>query len=243
MTRQQEIKARYEEIMGRITGAAARSGRAAGDITLLGATKRVAAEDVVYACSLGMPVAGENRVQEWQEKYGILGDRVVWDFIGQLQANKVKYILGKVRLIHSLDRLPLAEEIQRLASLHGLVADVLVQVNLAGEATKGGVAPGELPYFIEQLAGYPAIRICGLMAVPPVPSSEGEGRRNLAAIRALFDDCARRGVPGDGGMRVLSMGMSRDFEWAIEEGATLVRVGEALFGRRIDVKEAPKHGE
>ena len=199
------------------------------DVKLIAVTKTVDVARVNEAIEAGITAIGENRVQELLEKRELLLP-VEQHLIGSLQTNKAKYVTGKVALIHSLDRLSLAAEIDRLAALRGVVQDVLVEVNIGGEEGKGGVSPGEVLPFFESIEGIAGIRVKGLMAVPPI-CKEDEARRYFSAVRKLFDAVAARGFQ-NANMRELSMGMSGDFEAAILEGASMVRVGSALFGTR-----------
>ncbi len=170
---------------------------------------------------------GENRVQELLEKLPSLSDLPIeWHFIGQLQSNKVKSLLPHVKLIHSLDRLSLAEEIQKQAEKLSLEVNVLIEINTSGESSKGGVPPSELENMISKLKSFPRVHVQGIMTVP-VDGSEAEVRRCFQTAKELLDE--HRSQLGEG---ILSMGMSGDFEWAIEEGSTLIRVGSTVFGKR-----------
>jgi pyridoxal phosphate enzyme (YggS family) len=215
-----DIAARLAEVRQRIADAARRAGRAPEEIELVAVSKEVSADAVIAALAAGQRDFGENRAQELLAKLDRVDaadvlDRPIWHFIGRLQRNKVKAIAPRVALWHSVDRVELGTEIAR----HAPGARVLVQVNVAGEARKGGCAPGEVAPLVEALVEL-GLAVDGLMTVPPLA---GDPRPHFAALRDL---ATRLGVP------VLSMGMSGDFEAAIGEGSTLVRVGRAVFGPR-----------
>jgi len=190
------------------------------------------AEKVKEAVSAGVDACGENRVQELLDKYeqGAY-EGAPLHFIGTLQKNKVKYLVGKVSLIHSVDSIALLQEIEKQAAKRDLVQDVLLEINIAGEASKSGMDVSSLPEFLETAAPMGHIRILGLMAIPPVCSDPEENRPYFAKMRQLFVDNAAKKYDNIL-MNCLSMGMSSDFETAITEGATMVRVGTAIFGRR-----------
>jgi PLP dependent protein len=215
----ENMRANLERVRERIARAAERSGRRPNDVLLIGVSKTVPAERIREAVAAGLPALGENRVQEAREKIQALGRPIPWHLIGHLQSNKVKDALGLFDLIHSLDRLELAREIDRRAT--GLV-DVLLQVNIAGDASKTGFPPSEVKPALEALATYRRVRVRGLMVIPPMAEA--------AATRSWFQALRRLGE--DIGLAELSMGMSADFETAIEEGATMVRIGTAIFGAR-----------
>lgn len=178
------------------------------------------------ACGLGFRDFGENRVQEFLEKKELLPGDVRWHFIGHLQTNKVKNVLGTARLIHSLDRMSLAEEIQKQAEKKNIFVDALIEVNTSGEASKSGFRPEETAP-LQQLMKFNRIRLHGLMTIGPMPpSSEEKIRMCFKTLRSLRDQW-RADFPE---MQHLSMGMSSDFETAIEEGATMIRIGTAVFG-------------
>ncbi len=221
---------RLEEVLSRIERACERSGRKKEEVRLLGATKTVPPERIREFYECGLRLFGENRAQEFLKKYEALKDLAIeWHFIGRLQSNKVKYLMGKVKLIHSLDRKSLADEIQKRASKQGLVQEVLIEVNLGAEETKGGVSPGELEDLYEYAASLPNLRVVGLMAIPPYLENPEEVRpyfRRLRELKEKLEEKYGRKLPH------LSMGMSHDFEVAVEEGATIVRIGTLLFGER-----------
>ncbi len=207
-------------VRARIAQACLRAGRDPDRVTLVAATKTVSARQIVAA---GVADAGENRVQELLIKHEALqGLDLRWHFIGTLQRNKARKIAGLVSLIHSVDSVPLAEAINAAAHDAGIVQAVLIQVNVSGEASKAGIAPDNLSGTLDRMRPLRSIHIQGLMTVPAAgdPQDARPAFRNLAALA------------GDHGLEHLSMGMSHDFEVAVEEGATLVRVGTAIFGQR-----------
>ncbi len=221
---------RLQEVLGRIEKACERAKRKPEEVTLLGATKTVPPDVIRRFYGCGLRVFGENRVQEFLGKLEFLKDLDIdWHFIGRLQTNKVKYLMGRVSLIHSLDRESLADEIQKRAERAGIVQEVLIEVNLGGEETKGGVMPENLRSLFEYTLKKPNIKVLGLMAIPPYREDPEEVRPYFAKLRELRDDLEREfGAE----LPHLSMGMSHDFEVAVEEGATIVRIGTLLFGER-----------
>lgn len=223
----------YQKIMEQVTRAAERSGRRPEDITLLAATKTVPVEVINYAISKGLTCLGENRVQEFLDKYERL-DKSGCDlqFIGQLQTNKVKYLVGKVNCIQSVDSVKLAGEISRLCVRDGLTMDVLVEVNIGQEENKGGVDPEHLVEFIDQIRILPGIHVSGLMAIPPICGDKKNLCRYFSAMEQYYVDIQGKSMDNVD-MVCLSMGMSSDFSEAIECGATMVRVGSSLFGARL----------
>ncbi|MGH2736510.1 MAG: YggS family pyridoxal phosphate-dependent enzyme [Actinomycetota bacterium] len=219
---------RLEQVRRRIDDAAQRSGRSGGDVTLVAVSKTFPADVLIDAVAAGVTDFGENRAQELREKLAVVGDKARWHFIGPLQTNKVRHVVGHAALVHSVDRPGLAEAIARRARGLGIVQDVLLEVNIAGDPAKHGVEPGSAVAAATAVDELDGVAVRGLMTMPPWPDSPEESRpyyKELAALGARLT-AAR---PGAG---ELSMGMSRDFEVAVEEGATLVRVGEALFGPR-----------
>jgi pyridoxal phosphate enzyme (YggS family) len=215
-----DVRANLERVRERVARAAQRAGRRPEDILLIGVSKTVPAERVREAVEAGLAALGENRVQEAKEKIRVLGRPVPWHLIGHLQTNKVKDALDLFDVIQSVDRPALAAELARRARRP---VDVLVEVNLAGEPAKSGFAPAEVKPAVDALAALPGLRVRGLMAIPPAAADAGQARPWFRALRDLRDAA---------GLRELSMGMSADFEVAIEEGATMVRVGTAIFGER-----------
>lgn len=204
-------------------------------VRLVGITKFKTADEIRPAFEAGLRDAGENRAQEFNEKFDFftsLGVRR--HFVGALQLNKVKYLVGRADLIQSVDRPALAEEINRLAVKKGVIQPILIEVNIGREEQKSGVAPEELPELIGIITDMPGVSVNGLMCVPPA-GSEDEARPYFAEMRELFE--RMRGLEGSNvSMRELSMGMSGDYKAAIAEGATMVRIGSAIFGPRSAVK-------
>lgn len=222
----------YQEITEQVARAAVRSGRKPEDITLLAATKTVPVEVINYAIAHGLEHLGENRVQEFLDKYDAL-DKAHCDlqFIGQLQTNKVKYLTDKVSCIQSVDSVKLAKEISRLCARDGLTMDVLVEVNVGAEENKGGVEPDRLVEFIDEIRAFPGLHVNGLMAIPPICSDQKILCHYFTTMAKYYVDI--RGKSMDNvDMVCLSMGMSSDFQEAIECGATMVRIGSSLFGAR-----------
>lgn len=216
----------------RIALAAAKSGRAPGDILLCAATKMNDASRVREAIAAGVDICGENRVQELTEKL----EQAAYagcplHFIGHLQKNKVKYIVGKVSLIQSVDCMELLEVIDRRAQLCGVVQEVLLEVNIGAEEAKSGFSPSGLMLCLPEMAKFSAVKVRGLMAIPPICANSEEIRPYFRRMKQLFIDIGAKKYDNVS-MDFLSMGMSADFETAIEEGANVVRVGSGIFGAR-----------
>ena len=223
------IKANVAEVRRKIAQAAEESGRKAEDIILVAATKMNDADRVKEAVKAGIDVAGENRVQELLEKYeqGAY-EGVPLHFIGTLQTNKVKYLIGKVSMIESVGSIKCLAEISRLAKKHGIVQDVLIEVNIGDEESKSGIPAEELEAFLDEAAGFENIRVRGLMTIPPIFGEKEEQSQIFCKMRQLFVDMSAKKYDNIS-MDFLSMGMSGDYREAIMEGATLVRIGSALF--------------
>jgi pyridoxal phosphate enzyme (YggS family) len=226
------IAEHLQQIHSRISAAAARAGRDPADVRLVAVSKTRPAIDVSVAFQAGQVIFGENYVQELNTKAAQVAEPVEWHFIGYLQSNKVKQIAGTVALIHSVDRLSLAEEISRQWGRLGTVCDVLVQVNIAGEATKSGTTEEGALHLVRAISLLPNLRVRGLMTMPPFFDDPETARPYFRELKRLAGRIAAEGIPGVE-MKELSMGMSGDFEAAIQEGATLVRVGTAIFGERM----------
>ena len=232
------IAERLREIEARIAAAAARAGRSRSEITLVGVAKQVDAETLAAAVAAGLRDVGESYVNEARTKLPQVSSlldrqRIAWPrwhFIGRLQRNKSRAVASAFDCLHSLDRPELGDALDRHAAAAGRRLDVLLQVDLAGEPQKGGTAPEALPALLAAASRWPALRLIGLMTIPPADPEPERSRAPFAALRALRD--ALRGQPGGAGLRELSMGMSADYEVAIEEGATIIRVGTAIFGAR-----------
>lgn len=222
------IVSNIEAVREKIDRAAKAAGRRAEDVTLVAVTKTVDAEVAKAVMQAGVLNLGENRVQSFLDKYEVLGDKPNWHIIGHLQTNKVKYIIGKVKLIHSVDSLHLAEEINKKAQALGIRQDVLFQFNISGEESKSGASAEEAEKIFEAISKLESLSVRGLMTMAPLFASESETKKIFAGLRELSEKIDSYKLPNVS-MENLSMGMSGDFEAAISEGATLVRVGSALF--------------
>lgn len=215
-----------------IAKACERSGRRRSDVTLIAVSKTKPVSDLMEALNYGTNVFGENKVQEIRDKVEVMGtDGIHWHMIGHLQANKVKYLIGVVDLIHSVDNDRLAEEIEKQAAKHDTVMDVLCEVNMAGEDTKFGLKPEETVDFVKRISALKHIRIRGLMTIAPYTEEPESNRIYFKGLRELKDRINAEHIDGVS-MDILSMGMTGDYEVAVEEGATLVRVGTGIFGER-----------
>ena len=224
------ISSRIDALRQRISDAAARCGRSPEEITFIAVSKTYPASDVALAAACGIRDFGENKVQELIKKQPLAPEGLRWHFIGHLQTNKVRSVVGKVCLIHSVDSIHLAEEIDRRAASSGLVQEVLLQVNAAGEDTKFGLAEEAVLPLAESMAGQlKNVKIRGLMQIPPYSEDPEDVRKWFRCMYKLREELSRRGFTD---ADILSMGMSHDFETAIEEGATHVRIGTAVFGER-----------
>ena len=221
----------FKTVKNRIAAAATRAGRDPASIKLVVVTKTVDLQRIKEAVAAGAAILGENRVQEAKEKIGKLGSIASWHLIGHLQANKAKYAVKLFDLIHSVDSLELAKEIDRQAAKIGKVQNVLVEVNIAGEASKAGMGVRNAPALVRESAKLGNIAIQGLMTIPPFSENQEDSRPYFCVLRELAESIAKEHIPNTA-MNELSMGMSSDFEVAVEEGATVVRVGTAIFGER-----------
>ena len=225
------IRENLESVREQMALACQRAGRAEREVTLIAVTKFVEIGRIAEAIDAGVTEIGENRAQEFTEKLTFYKqNHLRTHFIGQLQTNKVKYVCGKADLIQSVDREPLLDAILAYAERNGVTQDITIEVNIGREPQKGGVTPEALPALLERIAGSPHVRMRGLMCVPPAIDREAV-RPYFRDMRTLFERIGREypALPLD----TLSMGMSHDFPTAIEEGATTVRVGTAIFGPRI----------
>jgi len=225
------IGSNVREVRARMAAAAARAGRDPERITLLAATKNRQPEEIIEAVLAGVRVVGENRVQELLSKQAEVGDRAEWHFIGHLQKNKVKYLVGDVRLIHSVDSVELAREIDRRAGTSGLSMQILLQVNVAGEQSKSGLAPDEVKDALGGISELGNVECRGLSTIAPLVEDPREVRGVFRRLRALAREMEGLGLLTD---PVMSMGMTNDFEVAIEEGSTIIRIGSAIFERDPD---------
>lgn len=221
-----------ERVRTRMRQAAERAGRDPRSVRLVAAGKTIDAARIRAAIAAGVTIVGENYLQETRQKLGQMGrSGVEWHLIGPLQRNKVRYLFDLFDMMHALDRLELAGEINRRAERLGRRLQVLLEVNVGGEASKSGWTPAGLLEDINRLAGLPNLEVRGLMTIPPPTPTAAEARPFFRALRELRDRLAQQGHPGMS-FEELSMGMTADYEVAIEEGATLVRVGTAIFGPR-----------
>lgn len=225
-----DIVVAIREVQNNIEIARNKSPRAASSVLLVAVTKTQPPKKMACAEKAGLTDFGENRVQELIAKYEDF-PKINWHLIGHLQTNKVKYIIGRTVLIHSLDRIALAEEIENRSAATGLTTNALVQLNIAGEETKHGIHEEELDDFLLAMADYPHIRIQGLMTIGPYVEKAEEIRPVFAELRRLYFRKKEKNLPHLD-FRYLSMGMSNDYQIAVEEGANIVRIGSAIFGFR-----------
>lgn len=228
MVNEDKVIKNYKNAMSRLETALEESGRNVKDVLVIGASKTMPLERILFVRdNTDVKIFGENRVQELLEKYT---PDVRWHFIGQLQTNKVKYIIDKVELIHSVDRLSLLQEIDRQAKKHGKVQDILIEVNIGGEEKKGGVAPAEVIDFAKEVDKYPSVRLKGLMSV--LPNVEKEALNAFYLQLSKLYDTLKQTRLDNADIRYLSAGMSNDYDVAVKYGANIVRLGRALFGER-----------
>ncbi len=217
------LKDNLKEIHQKISAAAKRCGRDENEITLICVSKTIDADTINEAYNLGEKVFGENRVQELTEKYPLVNSDAQWHLIGHLQTNKVKYVVGKAELIHSVDSLHLAKAINTQAEKQGICQKILLEVNISGEESKYGLTTEEIPTIIKEIGSLKGLSFKGFMTMAPLCADEKEVRDIFSKAKKLFDEYKPYGS------EVLSMGMSGDFEIAVEEGATCVRVGRSIF--------------
>ena len=228
MVNEDKVIENYKNAMSRLETALEESGRNVKDVLVIGASKTMPLERILFVRdNTDVKIFGENRVQELLEKYT---PDVRWHFIGQLQTNKVKYIIDKVELIHSVDRLSLLQEIDRQAKKHGKVQDILIEVNIGGEEKKGGVAPAEVIDFAKEVDKYPSVRLKGLMSV--LPNVEKDALNAFYLQLSKLYDTLKQTRLDNADIRYLSAGMSNDYDIAVKYGANIVRLGRALFGER-----------
>ena len=225
------LKENLEKVEENIQAACDRAGRKRDEVTLIAVSKTKPVEMLQEAYDLGVRINGENKAQELASKYEVLPKDIHWHMIGHMQRNKVKYIIDKVDLIHSVDSVRLAETIDKEAEKHGVIANILIEVNVAKEESKFGLMPEEVPEFVEKIAGFPHIRVKGLMTIAPFVEDANDNREYFKQMEKTRQYIASLNIPNVE-MKELSMGMTGDFEVAIEEGATMVRVGTAIFGDR-----------
>ncbi len=228
-----DIAANLRDVSAKIEAAAARAGRRADEVTLIAVTKLHDPEEIAEAIACGVTDIAENKVQEILKKYPLVDATVNWHLIGHLQTNKVRQIVDKVSLIHSVDSLHLAIEIDKRCAALGKTMDILVQVNIAGEEQKSGVSPEATAALVSDiLLNCRHVRICGLMCMAPYAEDPETVRPYFRQAKALFDELHSSVHHERASFTILSMGMSGDFEVAVEEGATMVRIGTAIFGAR-----------
>jgi len=227
----QHIKQNLAEINNRIAEAAAKFGTSASDIMLVGVTKTIDEARIAHLLECGVTNLGENRVQELLPKIDALGEKPTWHLIGHLQSNKARQVVGKVALIHSVDSLSLAKEIDARATKAGIVQNILIEVNAAGEDTKFGLAPNDVCEFAKNITNFGNIRLNGLMTVAPFVENAENNRVYFKKMYELFVDIKQK-INDNIDMKYLSMGMTNDYDIAIEEGANIVRIGTGIFGER-----------
>jgi hypothetical protein len=225
------IAANIDEIKKRIALSAARAGRDPGEIKLMAVTKTVAAGHVKEAIDAGITLFGENYVQEAKDKIATLEKNVQWHMIGHLQTNKSKYVVHLFNCVQSVDRMELAQELDKRARLAGYKIDVLIEVNVSGEQTKSGIAAPETINLVKKISALENISVRGLMTMPPFSDNPEDSRPYFRALKEISRQISETRIPHVM-MDELSMGMTDDFEVAIEEGATIVRIGRAIFGER-----------
>ena len=232
------IRENISEVKEKIRAACEKSGHSPEDVTLIAVSKTKPVSAIREAYEAGIRDFGENKVQELMEKIPALPSDIRWHMIGHLQRNKVKYLIGRVALIHSVDSLRLAEEISRESLRKGVETDLLMEVNIAGEESKYGVVPSDAALLAESIAALPAVRLKGLMTVAPYVESPEKNRLYFQKLRELSVDISRKNIDNVS-MNVLSMGMTGDYGIAVEEGAVYVRVGTGIFGERNYTDKQP----
>ncbi len=223
------IKNNLEIINEKIKKAALKANRNPQEIKLVAVTKTATIEQIKEAISAGVKIIGENKVQEAKEKYQILSADIEWHLVGHLQTNKVKYAVEIFDLIHSVDSIKLAKEIDRRSLQFGMITNVLVEVNVSGEETKYGIKPEEVEPFLKEISEFSRTRVRGLMTIAPIAEDKEEVRPYFRKLRELFKEIKSKNIKNVK-MDYLSMGMTEDFEVAVEEGANMVRIGRGIFG-------------
>lgn len=231
------LRERREQILQRVADACRRVGRTTDDVTILGVSKTVGVDEVALAWQAGWHAFAENRPQELTRKLEGLREHpemssVRFDMIGNLQTNKINQVIGRVGLIHSISSGHLAEAVSKRSVAHGIVSDVLLEVNVSGEESKSGFAPAEVTQALDGLLGLPGIRVRGLMTMAPAHDADA-ARRTFSGLRELRDELSARSGRS---LATLSAGMSDDFQVAIEEGSTIVRLGRTLFSPDYDLR-------
>ena len=225
------LRENLESVEAKIQAACDRAGRKRDEVTLIAVSKTKPVSMLEEAYDLGVRIFGENKVQEIRDKYEVLPKDIEWHMIGHLQTNKVKYIVDKVRLIHSVDSLRLAEVIEKEAEKHNRIVDILLEVNVAEEESKFGLKMPEVIPMAEKVVQLPHIRLRGLMTIAPFVENPEKNRAIFANLHDLYVDIKEKNID-NGTVSILSMGMTNDYEVAVEEGATMVRVGTGIFGAR-----------
>lgn len=225
------IKENINQIMDEMNTACKKANRQLDEITLIAVTKTKPIEDMQHALEYGIIDVGENKVQEIRDKYPVFKSKFKWHMIGHLQTNKVKYIIDKVDLIHSVDSIKLAHKINEEAKKCNKIMPILIQINIMNEETKFGIASEEAEDFIRKISELENVRIDGLMTVAPNVSDPEENRAVFRKMKQIYIDINRKNIDNVN-MVTLSMGMTNDYKIAIEEGATMVRIGTAIFGKR-----------
>ena len=226
------IKKKLEKINEKIKKAALKANRSPEDIKLVAVTKTATVEQIKEAISAGVKTIGENKVQEAKGKYQVLSADIAeieWHLVGHLQTNKVKYAIEIFDLIHSVDSIKLAEEIDKRSLQFGIMTNILVEVNVSGEETKYGIKPEEVEPFLKEISEFSRIKVRGLMTIAPIAEDKEEVRPYFRKLRELSEKIENKNIKNVK-MDYLSMGMTDDFEVAIEEGANMVRIGRGIFG-------------
>ncbi len=226
------IQENYNFIIDNINKSAEEVNKTISDITIIGVTKTVSIENIKTLYAQGLKTFGENKVQELLPKIDALPDDISWHFIGTLQSNKVKQIVGKVDLIQSVDSTKLIDEIDKFANKLNIIQNILIEVNIGDESSKSGINANELSTILDYCSKKNNIFVRGMMCIPPKSSSYQQNRENFRKMRKLFVDNSLLNVHNIR-MDILSMGMSSDYEDAIKEGSTMVRIGQAFFGKRV----------
>lgn len=225
------IAENIKSIRQRVAAAALKNGRKPEDITIIAVTKTVEPDKILKAWDENLIDFGENRVQELKRKYDLIDRPCNWHLIGHLQKNKVKDVIGKAKLIHSVDNYELAQEIQKRAANACITMDVLIETNISGEESKFGIAPDQLKEFIREIAVLPNLKVKGLMTIAPNFEEKERTRPIFKELYKIFVDIRKENIDNID-MKCISAGMSNDFDVAIEEGSNIVRVGTSIFGKR-----------
>jgi pyridoxal phosphate enzyme (YggS family) len=225
------LKLNIDEINEKIEKACMRSGRQRNEVTLIGVTKTIDESIVNASLQYGITDIGENKVQEVTRKYDQIEKGIRWHLIGHLQTNKVKYIIDKVDLIHSVDSLKLAKEIDKRAAQHNRIMEVLIQINVVDEESKFGIPKNQAKSLISEISLLENVKVVGLMNIAPFYGDAELARRDFKVMKQLFDSIKAESIDNVD-MRYLSMGMTGDYEVAVEEGANLLRVGTGIYGAR-----------